>query len=389
MSATSDERKQMCENPDSDLFHRVWESSVKRRNEILSYVDSIVKKSGLLELISQLRKAPNLVFISLIHRLFYMKWFVESFRYLCEGSDAADASDFLESLAIPNSVIPDINFQVNLTETSPEGAQRPKPPSNPHSDSEPKRIGIDFMFEQSNSIDFQKNDVCEQLGIPLFDGSFRDDPIVFARNFFDHIEHNIQDEYLQEEARTSRTIFDKFVDIVVSKEQNMLSTTAGLKEKLVKLTHQKCSREMETFSRKFREMRGSRINEPLFEYDFSTVRPEIRDLAMLALQSTDFPIIAQKIVQGKLIPVIAERFASARCRFLHLDKFLEVLNSCSQVDLGQRRAIELCVRVYCCTACFDVKAVLLELVNDPNDRERVVAIFSGQETAQAETLDPE
>jgi hypothetical protein len=389
MSATSDERKQMCENPDSDLFHRVWESSIKRRNEILGYVDSIVKKSGLLELISQLRKAPNLVFISLIQRVFYMKWFVETFRYLCEGSDAEIAIDFLESLAIPNSVIPDINFQIDLPEASPRVGQRPKPPPKPDvdqdADSETKRIVVDLMFEQSNSIDFQKDDVCEQLGIPLFDGSFRDDPIAFARTFFDHIENNVQDEYLQEEARTSRTLFDRFVHIVVSKEQNLLSTTAGLKQTLVKLTDQKYSREMENFSRKFREMRKSRINEPLFEYDFSTVRPEIRDLAMLAFQSTEFPIIAQTMVKGKLIPAIAERFVLRGCRFLNLEKFLEVLNSCSQVDLGQRRAIELCVRVYCCIACFDVKAVLLELVSDPSDRERVIAIFSGQ----ADILDAE
>jgi hypothetical protein len=339
-----DDRKRACTGIDGvsrELFNLVWESSLKRRDEHFKVAGEIVNKSGLLELISQLRKAPKLVFIALVNKLFYMKWFTESFRVLANGNSEGIPCDFLESLAIPKCETPD----------------------------------FDFAIERENGIGFNQEEVCEKLEIPQFDKLFDStDGLDFAHRFFEHIENNVSQSCVKMEAHTARLLVEKFAHVVRAKESNLLGVTTALKANLEKLAQQKCSREMEQFSGRYRQLRTHTLKAPLFEINFTTVRPEILDLARFASSFEAYPILVQEIVRTEDVIRIAEKIVENRVRYMSLGRLLSILESCDDIGPETRVRFELCLRIVACVACFDALTTLQLFVDNSEDRDRVAEL---------------
>ncbi|KAK8898777.1 hypothetical protein M9Y10_001069 [Tritrichomonas musculus] len=67
------------------LFRTIWDLSLKIRNKNLEHVDEVVAKSGLVEVLLELKESPKTFFIALVQKMLYMKWFYDSFEHLIYG----------------------------------------------------------------------------------------------------------------------------------------------------------------------------------------------------------------------------------------------------------------------------------------------------------------
>jgi hypothetical protein len=168
---------------------------------------------------------------------------------------------------------------------------------------------------------------------------------------------------------------ERFANIVRAKESNLLGVTTTLKENLQKLAQQKCSREMEQFSGRYRQLRNHALKGLLFEINFTTIRLEIVNLARFASGFDTYPMRAQEIVATRDVVRIAEKAVENRVRYMNLGTFMSILESCNEIGPEARVSFELCVRIVCCVACFDAMAILQLLVDNSEDRDRVTELF--------------
>jgi hypothetical protein len=340
--AIGDERVRVCEQAPPDLFNLIWESSLRKRDGHLRIAEQIVTNSGLLELISQLRKAPRLVFIGLVNKLFYMKWLTETFRHLVNGRSEDMDCDFIETLAIQRSEIPTFSFE----------------------DAGDAAVG------------FKQDEVCELLHIPPFPEDFQStDGLDFADRFMLHIECSAADPHVKTEAGTARTLFNQFAGIVRAKEKNLLEIAAQIKENLSRLAHQKCTREMEYFSARYRELRHGTLTRALFEPDFSTERPEIAEIGRIAARFDAYPLVAQRVVRSEDVVRVAQKMAENKVRYMNLEQFRDIIEMSSEIDTDARLGFELCARLACCIACFDTRSLLTLLVDNTDDRDQVMELL--------------
>jgi hypothetical protein len=169
---------------------------------------------------------------------------------------------------------------------------------------------------------------------------------------------------------------------VRAKEANLLMKTSQIKTNLSRLAQQKFAREMENFSDRYRQLRQGNLTRPLFEQDFSTVRPEIAELGFLASRFEGYPLSAQSVIKSEDVVRVAEKVVEVRARFVNLECFREILETCTELDKEVRLRFELCVRLITCIACFDAKVLLVLLVDNTDDRDRVIEIF---DTAKLDT----
>ena len=95
-------------------FREIWDLSIKIRNNNLELVDQIIDSCGLIELLRELRKAPKLVFIALVHRLLNIMWFTDTFSHLTSIEiNEGTRFPFFDELVVPTTEIPKYDFMRN------------------------------------------------------------------------------------------------------------------------------------------------------------------------------------------------------------------------------------------------------------------------------------
>ena len=97
----------------SSHFRKIWDLSLKIRNENLVHVDDIVSKSGLVDLVLQLKRAPKLFFIALVQKMLYVKWVVETFHFNEEVDNETDTnSTFFTDLTTGEVDVPSFSLDM-------------------------------------------------------------------------------------------------------------------------------------------------------------------------------------------------------------------------------------------------------------------------------------
>ena len=139
----SDQRLRLCQDfmtkYDEDMsahFRNIWELSISIRNKNFEIIDEVIDKSGLIELLLELRKSPKIVFIALVHRMLYVKWFVERFGYIMKDDEFEHMKtgqlNKLDVVAVVD--LPTYDYRLSSpppmpAEPEPEPETEPKPKS--------------------------------------------------------------------------------------------------------------------------------------------------------------------------------------------------------------------------------------------------------------------
>jgi hypothetical protein len=345
-------------------FKQIWELSIEIRNHNFDAIDSVIDKSGLIELLMELRKSSRIVFIALVHRLVYVRWFAEKFTYLtAETVETPDRT--IEKFEMVTSYeIPAVDYAIAVKGVCEKLAD-----------------GDAMSFEGlvqslrvhtrrvADEIAFKTDQACADLEIPPFDGDFGD-TVKYADSFFTHLERELVGELLKHEARSSHAIFTQFTTLCRQKELEMVREVFGLRDTLKKFAYSKCTHEMEVFSERFRAVkRGETIAGEPFEFDVKSVNERIRPLAeSLVLLGT--PVVIQSIVSFEAVLALANELCESGKKYTSDEEFLAVAKSLhlNEIEIEQ---IELCMRVLECVECFDVQKFLGSF---PKTREEDAAL---------------
>ena len=504
-------------NEHTDFFKLIWDLSLESRDKALTYVDEVVDNSGLRELVLELKKTPKLIFIALLTRLYYSKWFYQKFAYLLDRNDRNRNNDFGSNFNLsnileivnsnytppPNVVIP---TGTNTTKSSPANGRSisrnlasdlttsPRDKNSLNNESPfiingkkcnfistclidreiPPEVDIlperKIIIKQNNS--FLSNNVDNTINIENFDRipsinyslsgnienlnerqmnfkksklnkiklikksnlrhqtnqknecffdidkvlydfkapSFEqqkevdDDEIIeFSDKFFNHLLNNMDDKRLMSNVKSSLSLFNSFSDMIKQQEALLFDSLQKLKYEISEYAYNKCSVEMEYFTRMFRRFKMDKnqnslpnsnpiynnedkqiseavyddfgsINGKLFEYDFSKLRKDLLPLARFAI-TQDPPLIAQKMVSFQTVLKIAQYFKSKNQVYCNIQTFLDALHI---IDASEEEKIgfELCIRILVCNECFSIPKVLLCFIHYPEEGKIITDLFS-------------
>lgn len=421
----------------SNFFKVIWDLSLKSRDQNLKHVTKVVEKSGLLELVVELRKTPKLIFIALILRLYYTRWFYDNFYELFTTNsdeneeEAVQRCTLLDEFKIDPIHPPRFDVQSRSTKHGDSMTQQSfslksvsgylnqdnkqnqsiyrgksmDDLSNVDVDEENLQQKGDYNDSQNqnqqqkdeyndsqNIIDNflknqQKNNSKEEIFfnqeqttndfyIPPFKSTITfDDTLKFVDKFFNHYMKNLDDENLSSNVKSSLHLFKTFSKSVKNKEVVLTEAIKNLNHIISEYAYTKCSHEMENFSEKFRKMRKvGFIEGNLFEYDFSGIRKENRHLADFSI-NYEMPIIVQSIVSFKTVKKIADVLSNRNQKFCNLRSFLFTMRNIQGISEKEATAIELCVRVFVCSECFSIKKLLLCFVHFPEEEEIISKMF--------------
>ena len=416
----------------STHFKRIWDMSINLRDENIELIDHVIDKSGLIELLLEMRKSPKIVMIALVHRMLYVKWFADKFGYLLSDEKVEmESSRVLEPLVVDD--MPEFNYELSAPpELSKQSSQETigEPPKTPPLDfasvkpgkgragdsqtmrpEKPPRVpapkpgsltakrddeseeqgqhpmDFDYLMEHMKSLSdrppgtvfFDVERACGDLGIELFEPKTItfEDTVEYANAFFAHAERCFADPILQGEARSSRAIFHKFTSLCHRKEASMVNSVFDLRNALTTFAQNKCTHEMETFSERFRMVkRGETLDrgvEP-FEYDTKSVRPSIEGLADLVV-SLGTPIAVQSLVSIETVFNLANEATKNGIQFSSDHDFLELAKNVV-VDDVELEKLELCMRVMECVECFDIQKFLLCFSRSREDEQKLNRIYA-------------
>jgi hypothetical protein len=354
-------------------FERIWELSIEIRNQNFEMIDEVIDKSGLIELLMELRKSSKIVFIALVHRFMYVRWFADRFASLI-NNEVLDGSVSLEKFEMIVHVdIPTVDYLVATSKVSE------KPPGTA-----PEGFTFEFLMQSlsahsekiTDAISFNAEQAMTDLDIGQFEGPDFEDTIAYADAFFAHLERSVADKLLKNEAKTSRAIFKQFTTLCAQKELSMVTSVFGLRDSLKKIAYAKCTHEMEAFSAKFRATKkGNRFEGEPFDFDVASVNDRIRSLAAsLVLLGT--PVIIQTLVSFDSIVALARELADRGMMYSSDEEFLFVAKNIP-LDVSEIEMIELCLRITECVECFDTRQFLSLF---PKSREEEVLLLHALST---------
>lgn len=415
----------------SNFFKVIWDLSLKSRDQNLKHVSEVVDKSGLLELIVELRKTPKLIFIALLLRLYYTRWFYDNFYELFTQRNEEDENEeeavkncnFLSDFKIDqihpprfdvqskspkfNENLTQQNFSIkkntsnqknnikslsDLSEVDLDDSEiLTHNNKNDKNDDKNSQNLIDHYLTNhkkddgenegqikitNNEIYFNQDKTTTDFSIPPFKSTVSfDDTLKFVDKFFNHYIKSLDDENLKSNVKSSLHLFKTFCKSVKNKEIVLNDSITNLNHNISEYAYTKCSHEMEKFSENFRKMRkNGQIEEKLFEYDFSGIRLENRHLAEFSIKH-EMPIIVQSIVSFKTVRKIGETLSNRNQKFCNVRTFLFALKTIQGIKDEEASAIELCVRVFVCSECFSIKKLLLCFVHFPEEEEIISRMF--------------
>ena len=411
----------------SNFFKVIWDLSLQSRDQNLKYVANVVEKSGLLELVVELRKTPKLIFVALILRLYYTRWFYDNFfeLYTKDGNEEEEEEEeavkrctLLDDFKIDQIFPPkfdvqsrslkynDCMTQQSFSPKSISGIVEEKSAARRRSmddlssvdtdinedenvssnDQKQQNFIDDFLKKKNNDenqlkiskeeIYFNQDKTTSDFNIPPFQSALSfDDTLKFVDKFFSHYLKNLEDEKLTSNVKSSLHLFKTFSKSVKMKEVVLTEAITNLNHLVSDYAYTKCSHEMENFSEKFRKMRKNGFIEGnLFEYDFSGIRKENRHLADFSI-NYEMPIVVQSIVSFKSVKRIGEILANRNQKFCNIRSFLLVLKNAVGISPQEAAAIELCVKVFVCAECFSIKKLLLCFVHFPEEEEIISKMF--------------
>jgi hypothetical protein len=395
----------------SQHFRAVWEASISVRNQNVDLVDDIIDRSGLIELLLELRTSAKIVFIALINRLCYVKWFRDQFADLL--TDCSTEFEFFDTLDLATDFdIPTFDCKQSfpycpLSESlshselpvrrrSPFRSFRKLPSfESIHGLDERRQMaeirGVHYLLENMktrperppDSIYFNPAFACQALHVSRFDPKDLtfDQTMLFAEAFLGHLSMNLSGEMLAAEIESSGLLFKKFVTLCMRKEAAMVNAVFDFRDALIRFAYAKCTHEMEVFSKRFRLSKsGAPFQEGLFEYDFDSVDGRIRPLAELLMRLPRTAII-QDFVRLETVLKLAKRCTALEIEYANGDRFMEVVRDVVADEDDQRR-VELCLRVMECVECFSVKTFLLSFARTREDEVKINNIFSSTEKRQ-------
>lgn len=100
----------------SNHFRQIWDSSISVRTKNLEFVDDVVNKCGLIELILEFRKSPKKFFVFLVNRMAHVKWFFDNFSHI-QNFDVTENQQnrypFFDDLNLRTIEIPKVNFMLS------------------------------------------------------------------------------------------------------------------------------------------------------------------------------------------------------------------------------------------------------------------------------------
>jgi hypothetical protein len=342
----------------SEHFRVIWELSIAIRNQNLELIDDVIDTSGLIELLIELRKSSRIVFISLLHRLIYVKWFSERFSYLIGNAPLEPFEKFEVLTAVE---IPKVNYAISM-EVEAEVCILPGARGAVQRTFHYLMGNLKLKTERPPDSTFVDTaQTCLDLCIPPFARDTIDfqDTIPYAEAFFNHVDQNCPDKLLKQEVKSAKSIFLQFTSICQRKESSMVNSVFELKDSLTKYAYAKCTHEMELFSTRFREAKQGVLPAGVesFEFDIVSVNPRVRSLAE-SLVTKGTPIVIQSLVSFKTIVLIANEIRDKEMRFARAEEFLEAVAGLN-VSSNEQEELELALRVMECVECFDVHKFLL------------------------------
>lgn len=373
----------------SDFFKIIWDMSLESRNKALTHVDEIVDKSGLNELVSELRKATKLIFLALIRRLFYTRWFYRTFYDLSDDRKA-HPSDFLEKYRIDTIEPPQFNPSEKAPIDNPTNMSHTVLPTyqmnnNPLSASKSAHVfqNKDDLIESKNNEELKENEeitfsmenTTKIFDLPLFHTDIEFDAAAkYGDKFFEHILNNMYDKKLVENVKSSHNLFKNFSIAVSKKEVLLRESISNLRHSITEYAHTKCSHEMEWFTENFRRLRNEgTLDCRLFEYDLSMFSQQNLKLAHFSMKQKQ-PVIAQNIVSFSSILRIAQILRTRNQKYTSLSTFLAVMRSAS-IDQREMTAIEFCVKIFVCSECFSIRKLLLCFIQFPEQADTIESML--------------
>jgi hypothetical protein len=390
--------RQLVGHPASDMsehFHRIWDLSISTRNGNFSIVDEVIDKSGLVELVLEFERSTKSVFIAIILRLHYVRWYAEHYAFLWENRFDDQPFPFFERLDVEDEVVPMFSFR---SFSAPAG-HFVKPPSAPRTSHSARRVtvtpqqpmpdsgrGRRFLMEhltvstnrQVGQIYFDSVRSCTTLGIPPFDSkgaSFEEETDAYAEAYFAHLASTVKDALLREEVGVARKLFTDFAALCHTREDAIVSTILDLKERLIRLAYAKCNREMEEFSKRYRSCKNSpRVERNLFEYDMQAASPRMQ-LLIARMVEMEEPLIVQKLVSMETVHALAKRCVERRLEFSSGDQFMELAKGVVQKE-EELLNLEVCMRVMECVECFSLDQFLMAFAKTQDDMRRLRAAFT-------------
>ena len=441
----SDKRLRLCQDfmarREKDMsahFRNIWEMSIAIRNKNFELIDEVIDKSGLIELLLELRKSPKIVFIALVHRMLFVKWFVEKFGYIMRDDEfehmktgQLNKLDVVTCVDLPKYDYrlssPPANAVAKSVEAPPveehpvapppidiSGVKTPHRPMNPKTprpekpprvtpkmaaatarrtdDDLPQKqmpgvVGFDYLIENlknlsvrpQDSIFFDSEKACRDLEVESFNpnGITFDDTVAYANAFFVHIEKSFSDPLLQNEVRSSCVIFEKFTTLCHRKETSMVKSVFDLRDSLTNFAYAKCTHEMETFSERFRIVkRGEDLASGVepFEYDTRSVSRDIQSLAELMV-SLETPVTSQSLVDMETVFKLATEITNKGIQYSSDKEFLQLAKEIIP-DEAEYEQLELCLRIMECVECFDAQQFLACFPRTREDSQKLTRIFA-------------
>lgn len=415
--STADNRITLCEsfkqNPTSlpQFFNQIWELTLKSKSEGLNIINDVILKSGLIELIIELRKAPKLVFISIMHKFYYVKWFRKTYKDLFDDENIP-FNHFLDDLVVDTPTIPKVNMvsRISLSISSyksdpnlleplviapvransslynfkvPQSVKNKRAETSFTRPSMPDHPGFKTLIsmfpelkEKGDDLVFDSFSICQSLDVyPVEVSSSFDDIDEFSEEFMQQLGHVLDDQCLVKETETSLEVFKHFAAMVKKKESTLVSAILDLKEKMNNMCYLKCSREMEHFSTNFRKLkRNETFDDNLFEYSLGIVNPKISHLTEFSIRH-NAPLIAQELVTFESIERVCRRVKEMNIEFTTHVSFMEIVDDCD-LDESDRTALEYCMRVMVCVECFNCVDFLMNFAQTNKQALTLMGIFN-------------
>ena len=278
-------------------------------------------------------------------------------------------------------------------------------------------------------IHFNSTGACTNIGIVNFEPSsptlFEQNTLKYADEFFSYVAALTDTPLIADEARQCLKLFRLFATNCQKKESKLANTIIDLRNQLAQYAVDKCTREMESFSRKFRYIKAGGIppkGMKWFEYDTKCVSKRIAHLADMNLD-LNHPIIIQSMLDTEDAVKIAKVCAQKGIEFTSVDQLLQYTkeanvfdtnytNSRTQSPLSQRTKtskrrirrkknidnnkdtgkskapvelytsenvigdeklmkLELCIRISECSECFNIKDFLLSFARTNEDKVKL------------------
>ncbi|OHT16398.1 hypothetical protein TRFO_02634 [Tritrichomonas foetus] len=386
MLARPDSRHVMAEefrkNPNDygKFFKEIWDKSIEIKENQIKWTSEVLRKSGLSLLKGFMGRSEEVIFTSLIQRLFLVDWFFKTFKNMEEADinckpeipefDNHNLSQLSELLKVKDFI------EVLKEKEILEGEQRQKNTSkntlsNNKSNIEPPKFQKKLAFSKINKV--QEKITIEpepepekppQEPVPQFKFESLPHEVLF-KQFLEYLFSEMTKKNLRADTKLILQIYTFLIEEKKLIDENVDKNIVQLKSELAKWVDKKYSKEMEMFAKKFRAFKAGVLNNVcLFEFDLSFANEIDNIKEIISRLAPKLPSIENQISlpMGKVADLIKAIISKNKHTF-NLSELLECGKEADFTD-DEIDLLEIMARMTALTDFIDVKEFAMSLIPD-------------------------